>query len=319
MRFSVIVPVYNVEHYLRRCLDSIVNQTFDDYEVVLVDDGSTDASGSICDEYRKKYNSIKVIHQENKGQSGARNTGLDKALGDWIVFVDSDDWIEKEMLQELDRQICKYPSDLYSFNVRKIFDGTISTENIIYTAEHSNIFFFSEEGKFDFYFNSFMQYKVGWEVCFHIYRRDLIEYHGLQFGSTQAIFAEDYLFTFQYLLRAKSMRMLCNIFYNYFQRKTSTLRSLKKQTVLPRLMEWGKYAYKDICRLKLHYFKKNYEKIYFMLLNYHLQNLLLDQSENVLLQIIQDDKNSIFHKRMLKKMEKEKEEFEKYMVNIRWL
>ena len=91
MRFSVIVPVYNVEHYLRRCLDSIVNQTFDDYEVVLVDDGSTDASGSICDEYRKKYNSIKVIHQENKGLSGARNTGLDKASGDWIVFVDSND------------------------------------------------------------------------------------------------------------------------------------------------------------------------------------------------------------------------------------
>lgn len=319
MRFSVIVPVYNVEHYLRRCLDSIVNQTFDDYEVVLVDDGSTDASGSICDLYAEKFIFIQTIHQKNTGVSEARNTGLNMALGEWIVFVDSDDWIEPNMLQGLDTQIRKYPSDIYGFNAKKVFANKTTEKKLLYTPENKDIIFSSEKNKFNFYFNSFMQYKVGWEVCFHIYRRDLIEYHGLRFSPRQEVFAEDFLFTFQYLLRAHNIRLICNIYYNYFQWPDSFSGKVQKQSIFHKLVQWGEYAYKDICRLKLHYFKKNYEKIYFMLLNYHLQNLLSDQSENVLLQIVQDDKNSMFHKRMLKKMEKEKEELEKYMVNIRWL
>ena len=100
---SVIVPVYNVEPYLRKCLDSILGQTYRDLEVLVIDDGSTDGSGKICDEY-KKDERVRVFHTENRGLSATRNLGLDKATGEWIGFVDSDDWIEPDMYEVLFRK-----------------------------------------------------------------------------------------------------------------------------------------------------------------------------------------------------------------------
>jgi len=98
---SVIVPVYNVEEYLVRCVDSILCQTHSNLEVILINDGSKDNSGIICDKFREKDSRVRVIHQENRGVSAARNAGLDVAAGDWIGFVDSDDWIELEMFEKL--------------------------------------------------------------------------------------------------------------------------------------------------------------------------------------------------------------------------
>lgn len=101
---SVIVPVYNVEPYLRKCLDSILAQTHRDLEILVIDDGSTDGSGKVCDEYAGKDDRINVFHTENKGLSCARNLGLDEAKGEWIGFVDSDDWIEPDMYEVLLRK-----------------------------------------------------------------------------------------------------------------------------------------------------------------------------------------------------------------------
>ncbi len=98
---SIIVPVYNVERYLPRCIDSILLQSFIDFELILVDDGSPDRCGIICDEYAIKDDRIRVIHQENAKTSAARNTGLDVAQGEWIAFVDADDWIHKDYLKIL--------------------------------------------------------------------------------------------------------------------------------------------------------------------------------------------------------------------------
>ena len=96
---SVIVPVYNVEHFLDYCITSIINQTYKNFELILVDDGSTDSSGAICDEWYKKDSRINVIHKQNGGLSSARNTGLDKAKGDYICFIDSDDFVEVNYLE----------------------------------------------------------------------------------------------------------------------------------------------------------------------------------------------------------------------------
>ena len=93
---SIIIPVYNVEKYLRRCVDSVLGQTYDKLEIILVDDGSTDNSGRICDEYREKDQRIIVIHKENGGLSEARNFGIEKSSGEYISFVDSDDWIPED-------------------------------------------------------------------------------------------------------------------------------------------------------------------------------------------------------------------------------
>lgn len=109
---SVIVPVYNVEKYLKECLDSICRQTYKNLEIILIDDGSNDLSGKICDEYLKKDCRIKVIHTENKGVCSARNIGMEKAKGKWITFVDSDDWIEEEFCEELYREIIKENCDV---------------------------------------------------------------------------------------------------------------------------------------------------------------------------------------------------------------
>ncbi|MDV4357675.1 glycosyltransferase, partial [Enterococcus faecium] len=95
-RISIIVPVYNVEKYLKKCVDSILGQTFTDFELLLIDDGSTDNSGSICDELAKTDNRIKVIHKENGGLSDARNIGIEVAKGDFIGFIDSDDYIDED-------------------------------------------------------------------------------------------------------------------------------------------------------------------------------------------------------------------------------
>ncbi len=99
MYISIIVPVYNVEKYLHRCIDSLLAQTFSDFEILLVNDGSKDNSGMICDEYARKDSRIRVFHKENGGVSSARNMGLDNAKGDWIAFCDSDDWLDKRFLE----------------------------------------------------------------------------------------------------------------------------------------------------------------------------------------------------------------------------
>ena len=111
---SVIVPIYKVEKYLGKCVDSIINQTYKNLEIILVDDGSPDNSGKICDEYAKKDNRIKVIHKENGGLSSARNAGLDVATGEFIAFVDSDDRIHLDFVEKLYRAIKEENADIAS-------------------------------------------------------------------------------------------------------------------------------------------------------------------------------------------------------------
>lgn len=109
---SVVVPVYQVENYLHRCVDSILNQTYRDLEVILVDDGSPDDSSVICDEYAEKDSRVKVIHQKNAGAAAARNVGLRNAKGDFVAFVDADDWLEKDMYQRLSDALISQNADI---------------------------------------------------------------------------------------------------------------------------------------------------------------------------------------------------------------
>ena len=109
---SIIIPVYQAKKYLGKCIDSILNQSFLDFELILVDDGSNDGSERICDEYTRKDNRIKVIHQINQGVSGARNTGLKYASGEYIAFVDADDWVGVNLFQECMKGVERYPVEV---------------------------------------------------------------------------------------------------------------------------------------------------------------------------------------------------------------
>lgn len=120
---SVVIPIYNVERYLEKCIDSVVNQTYRNLQIILVDDGSPDNCGNICDEYKKKDDRIIVIHQKNRGLSGARSAGQDIALGKYITFIDSDDWISNDMIERLYNDIVSAEADI------SVTAFAITTEN----------------------------------------------------------------------------------------------------------------------------------------------------------------------------------------------
>lgn len=136
---SIIIPVYNVEQYLQKCIDSILQQSYSDYEIILIDDGSTDSSGTICDSYQTNKH-FKIFHQANRGVSAARNKGLDVAAGDYVLFVDPDDWLADNALGILMREV--EDADLLMFNyyvVQKRTDNTISSNkdiSRIYSTKH---------------------------------------------------------------------------------------------------------------------------------------------------------------------------------------
>ena len=132
MLISVIIPVFNVSGYLARCVESVCNQTYKDIEIILVDDGSTDNSLDICNQMQKKYSTIRVFHKENGGLSSARNMGLDNARGEYICFIDSDDWIEPDFCSYLVDMATGFDSKLSICSISK--DST-KTEIIAYHEE----------------------------------------------------------------------------------------------------------------------------------------------------------------------------------------
>lgn len=149
---SIIVPVYKVEKYLKRCIDSIVNQTYENIEIILVDDGSPDNCGNICDEYAEQYKRIKVIHKENGGQSSARNAGLDVAKGEYIGFVDSDDYIDEEMYEQLMKIALDTDADIVECECRagksdnfSVFGKNTRTIEIYNNIESIEKFYFGEQ------------------------------------------------------------------------------------------------------------------------------------------------------------------------------
>lgn len=136
---SIIVPIYNVEKYLKKCIDSILNHSFSDFELILVDDGSPDNCGEICDEYAKKDNRIKVIHKKNGGLSDARNAGIEIAEGKYLAFIDSDDYIEDDMFEVLYKNIVEYNADMSvcgyytcykNTNIRNTEDNELKVMNV---------------------------------------------------------------------------------------------------------------------------------------------------------------------------------------------
>lgn len=120
LKMSIIIPCYNEECYIEKCLESVVNQTLSDIEIIVIDDGSTDDTVLICDEYEYKYpNKVKVIHQENAGQGKARNVGLSIAKGEYIGFVDADDWVDYRMFEKLYNHAKKYDADITFCDIKK--------------------------------------------------------------------------------------------------------------------------------------------------------------------------------------------------------
>lgn len=211
-KFSLIIPAYNVEKYIKKCLDSVLNQTYNNYEIIIINDGSTDNTSKILESY-KSNKKIKIINQENKGLSNARNTGVSNAKGDYILFIDSDDFIEKELLEILNKTI--KDEDLVRFQIR-ILD---ETNKIIkeYKEETFNNLNGIEA------FNKLSKYNlVELAVCY-VYKKDTFLKNNYKFE--EKTYHEDFGLIPYIIISSKKVTSINYIGYNYLQRKNSIMNN----------------------------------------------------------------------------------------------
>lgn len=209
MNFSIIIPIYNSEKYLKNCLESVIQQTYKNYEVIAVVDKCNDDSEKIADEYINKYNWIK-IYEEHTGLSKARNLGIEKAKGDYLVFLDGDDYLEKDFLETINKTLTDKP-DILRFQVRDIindkkidyneigFDATIGTEA----------------------FNKIIKYHYIENAWAYVYKRDYFVKNNFKY--MENCIAEDYGLTPLVIVKAKTVKSISYIGYNYVQRKNSLM------------------------------------------------------------------------------------------------
>ena len=212
---SVIIPVYNVEEYLIRCVDSILAQTYQNLEVILVNDGSRDGSGAICDSYIPKDPRIKVIHKENGGLSSARNAGMDAATGEYITFVDSDDWLEPDGYEHLMGLMEKYQVQLVCGGNYDVDGGT--GEKTLGVCPKKEEMISAEE----FAGRMFLWDGCDSSVCDKIFHRSLLE----NFRFPEGKVSEDVATTYKIVLTADGAAMSEKPFYNYYHRTGSISRA----------------------------------------------------------------------------------------------
>lgn len=206
---SIIIPVYNTAPYLNPCIESVVNQTYTDWECILVDDGSTDESGVICDGWCSKDSRINVIHQDNRGVSAARNLGMQIAKGDFIAFIDSDDWVEKDYLSSLHNAITKDDADLAVCGM--ILDYANGVHEI-YAPSIDEIFELSPEST-----NKFVvlnEIYLLYPPYVKLFKRQIIFENNISFNNSYS-YGEDLLFNYQYLDHVKKISIISNSKYHY--------------------------------------------------------------------------------------------------------
>lgn len=212
---SIIVPVYKVEKYLPRCIDSILAQTFGDFELILIDDGSPDGCGRICDEYAKKDKRIVVIHQKNMGVSAARNAGLDIARGRYIGFVDSDDWIEPQMYEVMMDAIRENGADMAVCGVRYADeDGKFTRADMLSEGVYSR------DGLLEDVFA--MPNRLGGGCCNKVFDASKIASVRFKVGMT---IAEDALYLFDCFMRIDGAVKIGDALYNVYERCGSATRT----------------------------------------------------------------------------------------------
>ena len=234
-QISVIVPIYKVEPYLHRCVDSILGQSYTDFELILVDDGSPDNCGAICDEYAAKDSRIRVIHQLNGGLSAARNAGLNIATGKYICFVDSDDTVKPNLL-EVTVPYMEQGADLTVFNHERVY----SDEKRQPCCHQISSYQLYGSNRADFYINTLLSYSIGWEAWNRIFRRDIIEKYQLRFADNRRIFAEDMYFSICYCAHVQEIISIPQSLYCYTVREDSIMRQNKAVMNAGRMNELGK-------------------------------------------------------------------------------
>ena len=222
MRFSVIVPIYKVEKYINDCVLSVLNQTFTDFEVILVDDCSPDNCPSICDAFARQDTRVKVIHKEKNGWlSYARNTGLEVATGEYVIFLDGDDYLDKNTLDFCDRELKTNPADILTYGITLAYENkkgkiikqeVLSAEKFYATGANARAFAMLRESRV---------FQYAWNKA---YKREFLSTNGLIFENTKLI--EDFLFNIKAFALAKDISVVSYPLYNYRKPPHETLASI---------------------------------------------------------------------------------------------
>lgn len=224
---SIIIPVYNAERYLHQCIESVIAQTFKDWEAILVNDGSKDGSLAICQEYASKDSRIRVIDKPNGGPSSARNKGLDEAQGEYVYFMDADDWIEKNFLEvffnEDENEDNNYDIIFQGF-VREFSDGR-KEKSFAMDADTSVM------SKEEIICRLYKEHVYGWAWC-KLFRREIIEKYHIRFDESLRLW-EDELFTSEFLRYAEKVRTVNSYLYHYIYYPDSLMQT--NNTYLKRL------------------------------------------------------------------------------------
>ena len=274
---SIIMPVYNVEAYLNRCIDSIIVQTYNHFELLLIDDGSTDRSGTICDDYARQDARIRVFHTKNSGASSARNIGLDEYRGEYVVFFDSDDWIEPQMLEKLHNAIIASHADMAAcdvYNVRILENGKYKRVcGKKWGDLKKDTVLQGEKAVYQIMFKS----ATLWNKMFS---RLLI---GTERFNTAMTYAEDTDFLFRILKKIKTCVFLPYIGYNYvYNRAGNVVSSLKTEKILEHIRN-TEQLYDDM--KAIHLGSLGVYRLY-MVLNRHLcrinGNQITDKTNRIL-------------------------------------
>lgn len=232
MKISIVIPVYNKAPYLEKCLESVVNQTYKNLEIIIINDGSTDHSLEICEKYAKEDDRINLISQENKGASAARNKGIETAKGEWIYFLDADDYLELNLFQTIIDKIKQYPdTDIIHFGIRaRNVDNKILREKCPSNFE---------------YLTSLKDFYTCLELrpvscCLYLIKREIIQYNNVLFDVEQKT-GEDKIYIYEVFMRSNNFMILDNIFYNQILSPNSLTRAkISKKNVLSNLKSQNK-------------------------------------------------------------------------------
>ena len=245
-KVSVIVPVYNVEKYLYRCLDTLVNQTLKEIEIIIIDDGSKDNCPTICDEYAKNYENVIVIHKENEGLGLARNTGINIANGEYIAFVDSDDYIDLDFYEKTYQNALQNNSDI-CFGETKFLNNRLITKQIMrnpynkkkFVGEKINNYVLTNllYNKISTGFIGFMATGV-WQA---IYKKEVFDTYKILFVSERKYISEDYIFHLEFIPRCKIITFVSGTYYYHCDDNMSLSRIYREDR-----FEKNKILYKEI-------------------------------------------------------------------------
>lgn len=234
MKFSIIVPVYNVENELKRCIQSLQNQSYQNYEVILVDDGSTDGSGKLCDKFGKEDSKIIVVHKENGGLSSARNKGMEYANGEYLIFLDSDDYIEADYCDVISRIVKKTNADIVAVEMLFERNGKIEEKRI------NSIKPYCEIDSKNFLLTTLKSASFNAEACGNVYKREFWKDNGFKFAD---VYHEDLEIALKVFLEAKTIVYCPDAKYHAVSRIGSIMNDGEKaekrqKDLLYILQEW---------------------------------------------------------------------------------